>query len=270
MSEGAASAAFCIENVGTGTGSVATRDDELAVFSPALAAFPDLVHGSTTRAFQASLPGELTRIQEMHAACEILGAAGFPIYSGEQKHTCNVAVVSDEEDRAGTGNFTFSQTDALITSKPGVALAIQTADCAPIFLYDPANRVAGLAHGGWRGTLARIAEKTVAAMANIGAEPRNTIAWIGPMAAVCCYEVNQELIDRFSAEFADLPAPQVHSGRHLDLVSINAHQLTHAGLSPANVHVSGICTIHQNHQFFSYRADNGTAGRILSIIAMRQ
>ncbi|MFQ5927676.1 MAG: polyphenol oxidase family protein, partial [Terriglobia bacterium] len=94
--------------------------------------------------------------------------------------------------------------DALITTEPGLLLAVQVADCLPILLVDPVRRVVAAVHAGWRGTLARIVEKTVGRMQmRFGSEPRRLVAAIGPGIHGCCYEVGREVYERYVAQFAE-------------------------------------------------------------------
>src|SRR5690606_15662840 len=134
---------------------------------------------------------------------------------------------------------------------------------------DPVSRIVGLVHAGWRGTFARIASATVDQMLAAGSKSQDIIAWLGPMAGRCCYEVDTELVDRFRNEFPGWSVTAENNERHLDLVSINQKQLISSGVKATNIAVSNICTIHQNDHFYSYRADAGTHGRIISAIGMK-
>ncbi len=239
----------------------------LSISSAALAEYPTLRHASTTRAY--TVPG-ISRLSELLEIRDHLSAPDSFLTFGEQQHTNQVGVVTSEivVKNQHTGYWRFSHTDAIVSSLKNVTLAIQTADCAPIFLFDPIQEVIALAHAGWKGTLGRVVTNTVAQMQLLGSAAQDIVAWVGPMAGGCCYEVSDELVDKFKSEFSDLPVESVCRGRHLDLVEINCQQLTQSGLSHENVHRSNICTIHNCDKFHSYRADNGTHGRIISAMVM--
>jgi len=238
----------------------------LSVSATALLQYPWLRHASTTRKFSSP---DSPKSADLYKVRELLGLPSAPLFHGQQQHTANVAIVTKSDlEAAGSGIFRYDSTDALVCSEPGAVLAIMTADCAPIFLVDPETRIIALAHAGWRGTLARIAENTVTAMAKLGATASNIVAWLGPMAGPCCYEVSEELIENFQKAFPQHPVQNEEKHRHLDLVGINAEILTQSGLQPENVYRSDVCTIHQRDQFYSYRGDQGTHGRILSAIAV--
>src|ERR1700690_2260093 len=96
------------------------------------------------------------------------------------------------------------QADALITSERGILLAIQTADCIPILLADTKRRAIAAVHSGWRGTLNRIAAKTLGRMRmEFGTKPEDVIAALGPGIGRCCYEVGHDVASEFQAQFPD-------------------------------------------------------------------
>ncbi len=186
--------------------------------------------------------------------------------------------------------------DGLITGVPGLLLAVQTADCLPVMLVDPQNRAAGIFHAGWRGTLARIVEKGVAAMRmNFVSEPRRLLAAIGPGIHACCYAVGDEVRERFASQFdhADKLFHKVfesdpvrekypllfmtarapgHSDfgpkLHLDLVEANCRQLRGAGMLKRNIWASPFCTSCRSDLLFSHRAEEGDTGRMMAIVGM--
>lgn len=239
-----------------------------AVSAPIFSQFPEIVQACTSRQFQNSLPAGTSRMDEIRAVCKMLGLHRNVIALGRQEHTNHVSLVRRTDFHDAT-HHVYPSTDALVSDEPDMALVIQTADCAPLFLYDPVARVIGLAHAGWKGTLARIVQRTIEAMTNLGSKPGNIVSWVGPMAHSCCYEVSEELVQIFAAEFTALPRNVIHEKRHLNLVQINAIQMIEAGVQPENISFSNICTIHRSDQFFSYRADGGPTGRILSVLSMR-
>lgn len=227
-----------------------------------------LAHASTTRRFSAA---GSTQLQDLMKAQGHLGLHDSILIHGEQKHTSNVGIVTDGvlADAADKFYYRFPATDALVCPFAGVTLGIMTADCAPIFLVDPVRRIIGLTHAGWRGTIARIVGETVRCMHELGSSAEDLIAWIGPMAGGCCYEVGPDLVEDFRSKFPNCNITSVGNPRCLDLVGINAYQLKEAGLRNNNILTSNLCTIHNSDHFFSYRADAGTTGRIISVIGMR-
>jgi YfiH family protein len=187
-------------------------------------------------------------------------AAGFGarladfVFAG-QVHGAGVRVVS-EADR-GSGAFsledTIPATDALVTSAPGVVLAILTADCVPIVLHDPVVGVLACVHAGWRGTVARVSAAAVAAMQTLGSRPADVIAGIGPAIAPARYQVGPDVHQAVTQAFAPASVtqaapvpflqPDSAPGRwRLDLWSANRFILTEAGVPASQIHVTDIPT----------------------------
>ncbi len=180
--------------------------------------------------------------------------------------------------------------DALITRQRSISLAMSSADCVPVMLYDPVQDAIGLAHAGWRGTARGIAAITVDAMREqFGCLPENIYAGLGPSIGPCCYEVTEEVRGLFlgNIEFDMQPtkaeyrnqvresavfAIKEHIHRKsliLDLWETNRNQLLMSGLLPEHIELPGICTGCQKDRFYSHRAEHGKAGRFPSIIALR-
>lgn len=150
--------------------------------------------------------------------------------------------------------------DALVTAEPGLLLSVMTADCYPILLEDAAAGVLGAAHAGWRGTVTRIAEKTVERMVALGADPGRIRAAVGPGICAARYPVGGEVARAFRE--AGLGAHL--SGERLDLAGANVQVLREAGLSPERIWCSGRCSTEDD--FYSYRRDGGVTGRMWAVI----
>jgi polyphenol oxidase len=184
--------------------------------------------------------------------------------------------------------------DSSLTDSPGLLLGVQTADCVPILLVDPEKKAVAAIHAGWRGTLARIAEKTVGEMRKrFGSNPKDLLAALGPAIGGCCYEVGAELVTQFTSQFAnagewfdelrtgDEPNPlqwlnMMPPGHQpppknvrLDLRKANRAQLVAAGLADKNICVSDLCTACYSDLLFSYRKDGAGSGRLMSVAGIR-
>ena len=166
--------------------------------------------------------------------------------------------------------------DAMVTDRPGLALGVLTADCAPVLFADPISRVIGAAHAGWRGALAGVVDAAVAAMAALGAEPENIVAAIGPCIGPGSYEVGPDLRDPFVAAGranAAFFAPAKRKGHHMfDLPGYVAARLGALGL--ARVATLAHDTRADAERFFSYRRatlmGERDHGRLLSAIALAE
>ncbi|HET9530506.1 MAG TPA: peptidoglycan editing factor PgeF [Blastocatellia bacterium] len=167
------------------------------------------------------------------------------------------------------------EADAMITHLKGILLAVQTADCLPVMIADPASGAMAAIHAGWRGTAGRITERTIADLMQAhGVNPRNCIAALGPAACAACYEVGQDVIELYKKEFGywrRLIVNLKEDGKaHLDIITANIQQLAFCGFSQDQIHVAPYCTMHDNDLFFSYRREGrgqpSVAGRLLSVV----
>lgn len=150
---------------------------------------------------------------------------------------------------------TAPRADAMVTDRPGLALGILTADCAPILFADAEAGVVGAAHAGWKGALGGVTDATVAAMRALGAVPERIAAVVGPCIGPDSYEVGPEFRDRFLAEDPDSAGffriPGAGARPHFDLPGYVAARLRRAGLR--QVTVTGLDTLADENRFFSYR-----------------
>lgn len=155
--------------------------------------------------------------------------------------------------------------DALISAQQGAALGIFTADCVPIFILDIATPAIGISHAGWRGTLARIAAKTLTQMKNnFGTLTENCLIYLGPSIQKCCYTVSPDLISQFVEHFGDT----VQNGLNLSLQTAIFCQLVDSGVNSESILTSPFCTACHTDKFYSYRAEDGQTGRMLSFIQL--
>jgi len=267
----------------------------------ALKRIPWLVHGFSTRPGGVSdLRGEKVLnlgFAEWDAKENVLenrrrfqfalDAEGSTLVALKQIHSDVVQVLKDPPSALCRG-------DASTTNRPGLLLAVQTADCVPVLLVDPRNRAVAAVHAGWRGTLQRIVTKAVGKMhMHFGSNPADLLAAIGPSIGGCCYEVGTEVASAFQSQFpnasdwfdemrtGDEPdplqwlnmAPPGHQALPkevlLDLSRANRAQLLEAGLPARNISGSDLCTACRRDFLFSHRKEAGTTGRLLSVIGIR-
>jgi YfiH family protein len=164
--------------------------------------------------------------------------------------------------------------DAMVTTRPGIALGILTADCAPVLFADRKARVVGAAHAGWRGAITGVLDATVAAMAKHGARPESMVAAIGPCIGQGSYEVGPEFPAPFLAEDPANTAffkPSVRPTHFMfDLGGYVARRLKK--LAIGSVHALANDTCREEGRFFSYRRaclrGEKDYGREISVIAL--
>lgn len=198
-------------------------------------------------------------------------AESFGLGSGElvtvhQVHSADVVTVETPFD-------TPPKADALVTDRPGIALAVLTADCQPVLFADPEAGVIGAAHAGWRGAMDGVLEATLDAMEALGATREATRAVIGPSISQAAYEVGPEFLDTFMAEDPDNSRffAQGEGGRYqFDLPAFGLARLRAAGVGEAEW--IRHCTYSDPDRFYSYRrtthAGEADYGRLISAIRL--
>lgn len=222
----------------------------------------------------------------------VSGSAETPIVALQQIHS-GLLRTSTREDATRPLPW---KADGHLTAERGLLLGIQTADCVPVLLADRRKRVVAAFHAGWRGTVKRIVELGVGRMRlEYGSRPEDLIAAIGPAVGPCCYAVGEELRAEFESQFAYASelfcevydsdpvrtkypllfltqrAPghsPIGPSPHLDLIEANRRQLLDAGLKPKAIQILGGCTNCRTDLFFSYRASEGYAGRMMAVIGV--
>ncbi|MFA5167548.1 MAG: peptidoglycan editing factor PgeF [Candidatus Omnitrophota bacterium] len=155
--------------------------------------------------------------------------------------------------------------DGLITKIPGLVLGIRTADCVPVFFWDPVRKVAGIVHAGWKG----VKDGIIAQMLKIfekkcGTKMGDLRVAIGPSIRKCCYEVGKEFLGYFPGFYHGKDA----AVGNLDLVGVIKSRLLKRGIPESHVDDTGLCTVCENKKFFSYRMESQTQERILSVISI--
>lgn len=213
------------------------------------------------------------------------------VYS-KQTHTTNVMAVSDEH--AGMGivrKRSFDNIDGLITKTAGLCLVTSFADCIPVVMADERHRCIASVHAGWRGTVGNIAAKAVSAMSReFGSLPEDLTAFIGPGICADCYEVGEDVAERFKNTYneeergvilgkktagakdilqnAALQNEALQGKFYLNLPAANYFNLLNAGLKPENIYVSDICTCCNSEVLFSHRASGGRRGILCNFTAV--
>lgn len=248
---------------------------ELLKAYPNISCFSTTRHGGCSKGNYASFncngycgdeAEDVARNREL--LCRSLAPVPVELVIPHQTHSTHVRVVDaayinrNEEDRTGL----LEEVDALVTDIPGYCLCISTADCVPILLYDKRNHVVAAIHAGWRGTVMRIVEKTFSVMAEqYGSQGKDIIACMGPGISVEAFEVGDEVYDTFRKAGFDMNLiARKETKWHIDLWEANRGQLLSHGVKFENIEISGICTYHNNEDFFSARRQGINSGRILS------
>lgn len=226
--------------------------------------------------------------------------APLPLVLLNQVHSAAIHRVygarAPEWERLRKGHAPETAGDGLITSTPGVLLGVKIADCFPVIVADRTKKAVGVFHAGWRGTAQRIVEKGIGEMRRqLGCDPENLLAVIGPGIGACCFEIGEDVENEFDSQFAyskelfedvfdswslktkypmlflNQRAPghgEPAMSRHMDLVKANWCQLLDAGVPPENIQSLNLCTACRTDLFFSYRKEHVT-GRMLAVAGIR-
>ncbi|MGH9321852.1 MAG: peptidoglycan editing factor PgeF [Vicinamibacteria bacterium] len=211
-------------------------------------------HAFTTRA--ASFGSREQGTRDPERLSRLLGFSGFA--QMQQVHGNDVRSAAEEGPAPSC--------DGLVTDRKGVALLVKTADCVPLLFWASERNAAAAVHAGWRGTISGIAGSAVRKLvSSFGASTGELHVALGPAIRVCCYEVGDEVIERFrDPDLVSRPGPR--GRQHLDLVEVNRRELLAAGVPEERIYDSGRCTSCENHRFYSFRKEGSGVGRLFGLI----
>lgn len=161
--------------------------------------------------------------------------------------------------------------DGIFTNKPEVTLIMRFADCVPLLFHDPVQKVVGIVHAGWQGTLLRIGAEAVRAIKQrYGSSASDLRVGLGPSICGKCYQVGEEVRQKFLNSWgsdAEQFFSQQETGLYLDLWGANEWVLRQAGV--AQVENSGMCTAEHLDAWYSYRKEKGVTGRFAVVVALK-
>ena len=203
---------------------------------------------------------------------EVLGITTDQMVTSAQTHTTNIRKVTAADGGAGImPNPSFADVDGLVTNEKHLAIITGHADCNPVYFYDPVQKVIGLAHSGWKGTLGGISEKMIALMAGeYGSRPSDILAGIGPALCQDCFEVDQDVADCFYARNQAYREFAYEKGikTYIDLKQIIRYDLLAAGLLDEHIFDMGLCTKENTDLFFSHRGQQGKRGIMAAVMML--
>ncbi len=190
-----------------------------------------------------------------------------------QVHGSEIKIITSQDVGKGlSAESDLGEFDGMITAERGIPLAVFYADCTPILLFDPKQKVIAAVHSGWKGTLARIGRKAVQMMRkNFGCDPADILASFGPSIKQCHFEVEGNVFVQFCENFGtrNLKNTVVSGDKFfVDTDDLNRQQLLEEGLKEENIAVCDACTFCQHNVFYSHRADGGITGRMCAVIEL--
>ncbi len=244
------------------------KNDIKIIAAENLSCYPDIVCGISTRnqsmktklydfnmSYFVGDSAENVKMNRKHFLDE-MGIAIEQLAVPKQVHS-NVVIKVDKPGE-------YNSCDSLITNKKNIFLAIIVADCVPIFIYDPKSGSIAAIHAGWRGSVSKVVEKTIRLMeTSFQVKGKDLIAFIGPSAGVCCYEVGSEVANKFDSKYL---FKSFDKRIFLDLKLFNRDLLVKCGLDGNNIETCNLCTVCNPTIFHSYRRDGKSSGRMMGII----
>lgn len=203
---------------------------------------------------------------------------GFPLarwVAAEQTHGDCIELIDGLQ--AGKGSKIYDDavpdTDCFLASSGDLLLTMCYADCVPLYFYDPVKRRIGLAHAGWKGTVAKIGPSMIDRMVTAGSSKADIEVVIGPSICGDCYVVDDFVIGKIEKVLEDgphIPYNLKEEGQyHLDLKQLNRLLLIQSGISAEQIRTSGHCSFCHD-DFYSYRQDGGKTGRMMSFIGWKE
>ncbi|MYL33060.1 peptidoglycan editing factor PgeF [Pontibacillus yanchengensis] len=201
----------------------------------------------------------------------------FPLehwIGGEQVHDTEVYTVKKKDIGKGalSQDNALPNCDGLITNLPNVLLTAFYADCVPLFFYDPVEEWVGIAHAGWKGTVAGMGPEMIRALEDKGVDANHIKVAIGPSISGDVYEVDENVLQHIPSELRVEPTVlDKGNGKYLlSLQNMHKHLLLESGVKEKNIEVSEYCTYQNDHLFFSHRRDQGKTGRMLGFIGLKR
>lgn len=237
------------------------RKNDKGIYQSTLFTQLGVVHGYSTRQF-----GDLRDGVSKDAYLRSLNRSPADVVIGQQVHGVKIA-------RAGISDRgkVLSGIDALVTHDPQVLLGVTFADCVPLLAIDPKAYIIGVAHAGWKGTLAGVAGELIREMKTLGAAADATYISIGPHIGMCHYNVLPDRIMAFQKKFGDNPriTSKIGGSWYLDIGYANYQSLLDAGIRKDHIDAPPTCTQCQIADFHSYRGDTKeTFGVQLAVISL--
>lgn len=212
-------------------------------------------------------------LSNRRALCRKLGIDDGALVLPHQVHSDKILIVDEtfirasEEERCALSDGC----DAVMTRLRRVCVAVSTADCVPILLYDSNRRVVAAVHSGWRGTVKRIVSTVLRQMElSYGTQPQFVRAVIGPHISLPAFEVGDEVYEAFNTNGFPMPRISERSGGkwHIDLKAANRCLLNESGIPDTRITDAGICCYTESNRYFSARRLGTESGRTLTGIML--
>lgn len=218
-----------------------------------------------------------TVIKNVEIFLSSLGINPEHVISVPQIHSKDILVIPRDsaEKYQGLGVYRESHIslDGYVTASDKIAPMVKVADCVPILMCDPVNRIISAVHSGWKGTAMSISVSAIDDMIKLGAVRKNIVCAIGPCIHKCCYEVGADFFtsvaDMRGYEFADRFISGASGEKYFaDIVGMIVYDLHQSGIRADNIDVADECTCSNPVMFHSHRASKGLRGTMGAVISL--
>lgn len=220
--------------------------------------------------------GEASVRENFKRMAEAIGVEPTSLVFAAQTHTTNVRKVTAADKGKGIiYPLDYQDVDGLITNESGICLTTFYADCVPLFFIDPVHKAIGLSHSGWRGTVGKMGQETLLRMKEeYGTEAEDVFAAVGPSICQDCYEVIEDVIEKFKEAFDEIHWKALfykkeNNKYQLNLWMANEIILLEAGVRKENIAVTNVCTNCNSDVLFSHRATKGERGSLAAFMALK-
>lgn len=229
-----------------------------------LSSYPEIIHGISKRSYGDMKLGhrpEEEIIKNREQFFQDLGIPANQIVISQQVHSSHIIVVDKPSP-------VISATDGLITAAKGLSLMITVADCLPVLIYDPMQKVVGILHAGWRGIIKQIVIEAIEQLDDLGSEPENLIVGIGPGICQKHFIVKNDVLEKFLDFYPSATFVRNNDG-YVDLKKAVLIDLKKKGVLSGNIEVSGVCPSCDNGIYGSFRKEGESVLASAAIIGMR-
>lgn len=229
-----------------------------------LSQFPSLTHGFSTTFFGNMRYSRDEYQNAMQKFSEAVGFSPSQLVRVDQVHS-NIVYFATENDRGQM----IAETDGLMTKNTNVFLGIITADCLPILIFDPKRKLVAAVHAGWRGLFSEIIKVAVSDFIAKGSDPKDLVVGIGPSIRVCCYNVDEEFVERFREKFGDVEQfIERRDGKiFFNLQKVAKEQLLAVGVLENAIEDADYCTF-DHTDVYSCRREGKDFGEMMGVIGL--
>lgn len=207
---------------------------------------------------------------------DAIGVKAEDMVYSHQTHTTNVMRVDSTMKGMGIlRDRDFHDIDGLVTNEAGICLVTSYADCVPLYFADRTHKAIGLSHSGWRGTVENIAKSTYELMReSYGTKPSDLLVCIGPSICRDCYEVSEDVAERFREVYDSREIPDIIKDKGNGKYLLNLHNacrtnFINIGISDDNIIMPDMCTCCNHELLFSHRASKGKRGGLCAFLGIR-